>query len=133
MPDTNRIYELRLHGYCCSQIVLKMGMENAGCEENPDLIQASRGLCDGMHTGMTCGVLTAAACLFSLLLPDKARMLTTDLVEWFRGEFEEINGGITCNDIMAGDPMNRFNKCPQILAATYDEILILLEANGYEF
>jgi hypothetical protein len=132
MVDISRLYELRLQGYCCSQIMMKMGLEDAHRDENPDLIQAVRGLCDGMQTGMLCGILTSAACLLSLLQPKNADILIGDIVEWFKSEYGENNGRIACEDILAGDLMKRFTLCPQILAATYDKVWELLEANGYE-
>jgi hypothetical protein len=133
MTDLARMFELRLKGYCCSQIIIKMGLEDAGRAENPDLVQAVRGLCDGLQSGLLCGILPGAACLLALLQPEDAKILITDLSAWFKSEFEERNGGITCKDILAGDPLNRSTKCPQILAATYDQILELLAVNGYEF
>jgi hypothetical protein len=133
MVDSSRLFELRLKGYCCSQIIMIMGLEDAHRPENPDLIQAVRGLCNGVQTGMLCGILTSAACLLSLLQPETADILIPDIVEWFKGEFGESDGGITCKDILAGDPTKRFTRCPQILAATYDKVIELLEAYGYEF
>ncbi|BAE82667.1 DVU_1555 family C-GCAxxG-C-C protein [Desulfitobacterium hafniense] len=131
--DTLRLFELKQQGYCCSQILLKMGLEDARREENADLIQAVRGLCDGLQTGMICGILTGSTCLLALLQPEDAKLLISDLVEWFKCEYGENNGGITCYDILAGNPLNRFSKCPQILAAAYDKVMEMLEANGYEF
>lgn len=131
--DQRRMFELRLKGYCCSQILLQIGIEDAGLNDNPDLIQAVRGLCDGIQGEMLCGIVPAAACLISLVQPADAKLLTADLVEWFKSEYEHDNGGITCRDILAGEALNRLNKCPQILAATYDKTVELLIANGYEY
>lgn len=133
MVDSSRLYELRLKGYCCSQIVMIMGLEDAHRPENPDLIQAIGGLCNGVQTGMMCGILTSAACLLSLLQPEEADTLIRYLVEWFESEFGQGNGGIACRDILAGDRMKQFTACPKILAATYDKAMELLEANGYDF
>ncbi|UWG95687.1 C-GCAxxG-C-C family protein [Dehalobacter sp. DCM] len=130
MVDFSRLFELRLNGYCCSQILLKMGMEDAQLEDNPELIQAMRGLCDGMQTDMVCGILTSTACLIALLQPEDAKIIITDVVEWFKSEYEESNGDITCQAILDGNPMNRTTKCPHILAATYDKAMELMEING---
>lgn len=129
MVDNSRLVELRLRGYCCSQIIMKMGLEDACREDNPGLIQAVRGLCDGMHSNMICGILTASACLISLLQPDNAEILINEIVEWFRDEYEKINGGITCEAILAGNPINLSIRCPRMLAATYDKVIELLEMN----
>ncbi|NLL52263.1 MAG: C_GCAxxG_C_C family protein [Peptococcaceae bacterium] len=133
MASKVRLYELKQKGYCCSQIIMKAGLEDAGKEDNPDLVQAMSGLCDGLRTGMVCGVLSGAACLLALLEPEDSPVLIKDLTEWFRGEFEEKNGGITCEDILAGDQLNRTIKCPKILTETYNMAMEILEANGYEF
>ena len=133
MVDSSRLFELRLKGYCCSQIIMIMGLEDAHRDENPDLIQAVRGLCNGVQTGMLCGILSSAACLISLLQPENAVILIADIVEWFESEYGESHGGICCKDILAGDLIKRFTLCPQILAATYDKVKELLEAYGYEF
>jgi len=132
MVDTARLYELKLKGYCCSQILLKLGMEDTQMDENPELIRAARGLCDGLHSGLLCGILSSAACLVAMLQPEDAGALTKELVEWFRDEYEEANGGITCKDILAGDQMNKTLKCPKILEATYDKAMEMLLDNGFE-
>ena len=49
-----RMMDLRMKGYCCSQIVMQMGLDHLG-KENPDLIATSAGRCDGMYSGKTCG------------------------------------------------------------------------------
>lgn len=127
MVDTARIFELKLNGYCCSQIILKLGLEDTQKDDNPDLINAISGLCDGLHMNMICGILSSAVCLITMIQPKDATVLIKDLVDWFKSEFEESNGGITCKDILAGDQMNRLIKCPKILEATYDHVVELLE------
>ncbi|SDE57429.1 DVU_1555 family C-GCAxxG-C-C protein [Sporomusa acidovorans] len=133
MADNSRLFALKLQGYCCSQIVLKLGLEDAQLEDNPQLIQAVAGLCDGLHSDMVCGIFSATACLISLLQPRYSPVLINDLAEWFASEFEESNGGIACKDILGGNQLNRSTKCPKILAATYDKAVDLLEVSGYEF
>lgn len=127
MVELSRMAELKQKGYCCSQIIIKMGLEDGGKEDNPELVQAVAGLCDGLHYGLVCGILSGAACLIALYEPDRRKLLVNELVEWFIEEFEEANGGITCDDILADDELNRLLKCPKILAATYDKVLELLE------
>jgi len=133
MVDRARLFELKQKGYCCSQIIMQLGLEDAGKEDNPDLIQAMSGLCDDLRTGMVCGILSGSACLIALLEPEDSPVLIEELTEWFRGEYEEKNGGITCKDILAGDQLNRTIKCPRMLEATYDMVCEILEAHGYEF
>lgn len=125
--DKVRMYELRLKNYCCAQIVIKMGLEDAGKEENPEMVQAIAGLCNGLHSGLVCGIISSSACLISLLRPKDAPFLTNELLNWFVYNFQDTNGGITCKDILAGDPLNRTVKCPKLLEATYDKIWETLE------
>ncbi|HBC91942.1 MAG TPA: hypothetical protein DCZ10_03310 [Pelotomaculum sp.] len=124
---------MSLKGYCCSQMILKVGLE-AQNKENPDLIQAIAGLCRGPNGELVCGCLTAGVCLLSLYDPQNAaQFLTNDLVEWFKEEYGELYGGIDCKDILSGEPSNRYLRCPEIVAATVAKIVDMLEGLGYEF
>ena len=77
-----RIMHLHAQGYCCSQIMIKLSLEDMG-EENIPLVRAMAGLCEGSSTGDLCGVASGVACVLSLyaakgsddepgLLPDHA-------------------------------------------------------------
>jgi hypothetical protein len=128
-----RLNELSLKGYCCSQMILQMGLD-AQKKENPALIQAVAGLCRGLNGGLLCGTLTAGACLLALCDPQNAaQFLINDLVAWFTEEYGALYGGIDCKDILAGEPDNRYSRCPEIVAATYAKVVELLEEYGYEF
>ncbi|HHW08256.1 MAG TPA: C_GCAxxG_C_C family protein [Clostridia bacterium] len=127
MVELSRIAALKQQDYCCSQIIIKMGLEDGEREDNPELVHAAAGLCDGLHAGMVCGILSGAALLIALYEPERRKLLVNELVEWFREEFEAEHGGITCDDILQDDELNRMLKCPRILAATYDKVLELLE------
>ncbi len=105
-------------------------METANRDVNPELIQAIRGLCDGVQTGMLCGIFTSAACFLSLLHPEDTYVLITDLDEWFKNDVGKTRGGINCDEILSDDPTQ--SRCPEILAATYDKVMELLEARGHE-
>ena len=72
-----RMMDLRLKGYCCSQILMQMGLDQLG-KENQDLIDASGGLCDGIYSGKTCGVLTAAVSLMYLADPEEVLVVVYD-------------------------------------------------------
>lgn len=128
-----RLNELSLKGYCCSQIILQVGLE-AQNKENPELAQAVAGLCRGLNGKLVCGCLTAGACLLSLCDPQNAaQFMINDLVEWFQEEYGELYGGINCQDILAGEPSNRYVRCPEIVAATVAKVVEMLEAYGNEF
>ncbi len=131
MLNTSReIMRLSSQGYCCSQIILELGLEAAE-DENPQLIDAVRGLCKGLFTGHICGTLTGAACLLSMFDPRAAEdHLIPRLVEWFEMTFTECYGGTSCKTILDDDPMNKFDRCPKIMEQTYDKCRALLSEVG---
>lgn len=129
---TKDMMRLASQGYCCSQIILELGLE-AIEDENPQLIDAMRGLCKGLYTGLTCGVLTGAACLLSMIDPRAAEEhLIPRLVEWFEMTFTGEYGGISCKEIMDDNPMNKFERCPKIMEQTYEKCRELLAETGHQ-
>lgn len=117
------IFELRLHGYCCSQIIMEMGLRKLD-KENSDLISAMAGLCNGMWRGKTCGIYSACLCL--LFLADTAeadRYNAAAFSDWF----EEAFGHTECDALLDGNPMNRVEKCPMMLDASFQKVSELLE------
>jgi len=133
MGDDVRIRNLQQQGYCCTQIMLKMGLEDAGLPEEPALIKAAAGLCGGMHSGLVCGILSGACALLALLLPEKTAALCSKITEWFSNEFKAENDSIDCKDLIPGGDLDRFVKCPRMLAATYAKVKELLEEHDFEF
>lgn len=132
MNDTDTVFALAGRGYCCSQIMVKAGLDARG-EENDALLDAVAGLCGGLHAGLCCGILTGAACLLSLV--DKnaaaASMIPT-LVGWFRSAYEPSCGGIECRDILGDTPPSRSERCPAMMAETLGKCRELLAGFGYE-
>ncbi len=52
------MFKLASQGYCCSQILILMELEEKGIE-NTDLVKAMAGLCIGTGgSGRTCGIIT---------------------------------------------------------------------------
>jgi hypothetical protein len=133
MDDTVRkIYTLHAQGYCCSQIMLKMGLDARG-EENPTLLEAAAGLCGGLSSGFCCGTLTGAACLLAMYDKEQARAtMIPELVEWFKETNIPRYGGIDCSDIIAGDAMKKFERCPKMIIETFEKCRELLADWGYE-
>ena len=133
MPDTRKeILRLSSQGYCCSQIMVELALESAQ-DENPQLIDAMRGLCKGLYSGMTCGTLTGACCLLSMFDPRAAEEhLIPRLVEWFEMTFTECYGDTSCQTILNDDPMNRFERCPNVMVQTYEKCRELLEEAGHQ-
>lgn len=117
------ILDLKLKGYCCSQMVMEMGLRRLG-KENQDLVAAMAGLCDGMWSGRICGILSAGLCLLYLADPKEASQgLAEDLTDWF----EDAYGAADCTELMGGDPLARVEKCPMMLEGTFQKIQDLME------
>ncbi len=132
MSNTSKeIARLNSQGYCCSQIILELGLQ-AIEDENPQLIDAVRGLCKGLFSGLDCGTLTGAACLLSMIDPIAAEEhMIARLVEWFEMTLAASYGGITCKQILDDNPMNKFERCPQIMEQTFDKCRELLSETGH--
>ncbi|WP_019850722.1 DVU_1555 family C-GCAxxG-C-C protein [Desulfitobacterium sp. PCE1] len=131
MPvDGFRLFQLAAQGFCCSQILLIIGLEEEG-KDAPELIRAMHGLCGGMgRSGATCGVLTGGACLLGLVAgkgtvseqshPQIHRMVQ-ELLEWF----EETYGSLLCEDILhykLEEGTDYPVKCGSTISATYDKV-----------
>lgn len=131
MSDTlKEIKRLASLGYCCSQIMVEMALE-ATEDENPQLIDAMRGLCKGIQSFQTCGTLTGAACLLAMFDPKAAETeLIPRLAEWFDTTFTECYGGASCKCILNDDPMNKFERCPSVMEQTYEKCRELLAEIG---
>ena len=126
------VYDLSRKGYCCSQIMVKLGLD-ARESENQELLDAVSGLCSGLHAGLTCGTLTGGACLLAMFDKEAAaREMIPHLVDWFTETFSGCYGGSTCREIIAGNPMNKMERCPGIIAQTFEKCRELLEDRGYE-
>jgi hypothetical protein len=126
------IRRMSAEGYCCSQIMVKIGLDAKG-DENPELLDAVAGLCNGIHFGICCGTLTGAACLLSLFDKNKAASdMIPKLVDWFETTYTQSCGGINCDEILKGNPMNRFEYCPKIMEETVEKCRKLLAECGYE-
>lgn len=133
MQNTAReIRRLSAEGYCCSQIMLQMGLD-ARQDENPELVDAVAGLCGGLYSGLCCGILTGAACLLSLWDKDNAKAhMIPRLVAWFKSAYEPCYGGIACAQILEGRAENRLERCPRMMEETYGKCRELLAEFGHE-
>lgn len=116
------ILELKLRGLCCSQIIMELGLRRLE-KENPDLIVAMAALCNGFWQGEICGILSAGLCLLHLADPEAAGNHGTVLQEWFEDSF----GSRNCDALLENNPMNKVEKCPMMLDATFLKICELLE------
>lgn len=135
-----RMFELAQQGFTCGQVLLLLGLEAQG-KTNPDLIRAMSGLAGGLgFTGKTCGALVGGVCLLGLYVGrgtaaenehDRLELMVGELVEWFE---EYMQGKTDCAQILGDDLEHRqvSLQCGNIVAATYDKIQEILEANGID-
>jgi hypothetical protein len=121
-----RVNELGLSGHCCTQIMVRLALEERG-EENEQMAESVGALCLGLFSGIGCGALAGGALAMWLLAGRPVDgSLVAELVDWFR----ERQGTVDCDIILGGDPGARFTKCPAIVADTYLEVREILVARG---
>lgn len=146
MDETGlQMVKLKMSGYCCSQIMMKMALD-AEDKENTDLIRAISGLCFGAGSYQkTCGVLTAGAAILGLYAgkgtdrefpkPGFSEMVDA-YTEWFTTEFN----GTECQDIIGACTITDYEtnqsyalKCGGILVKSYHKIQEILQQHDFEF
>lgn len=136
-----RINELIQQGFCCSQILVIMGLESQE-KENPDLVRAAHGLCGGIgSSGGICGSLTGGACLLGLFagrgdINETANrqfgLMLDEMANWFNDKIGKSYGGILCSEILADGQINKPFRCPGIITDTWQKVKELLITYGYD-
>ncbi|NLD19651.1 MAG: C_GCAxxG_C_C family protein [Clostridiales bacterium] len=117
------VFMLKMKGYCCSQIIMEMGLGKLG-KENHELVEAMAGLCDGVKCGKICGVFSAAICLLYLADGKEAEK---GLIHEFTDWFEESFGALDCEDLIGQDTMKKTQLCPMIVESSLVKLEELLE------
>lgn len=146
MDDTAfRVYKLASSGFCCTQIMLILALEEEE-KENTDLIKASNGLCGGINfTQKTCGVITGGIGIIGLyggkgqqkeFYKENFKIMMDEYMSWFEEEFESTE----CGDIIGiqsisddGGKIKYPVKCGDILQKSYKKVQEILFKYGYEF
>ncbi|MDO4566546.1 MAG: C-GCAxxG-C-C family protein, partial [Oscillospiraceae bacterium] len=90
------------------------------------------------NTGGVCGCLTGGACFIAYFAskgesdelehPDCNKMIAR-LREWFE-EYTSEYGGCDCRAILAGDEMNKIQRCPLVVRDTLEKCMELLGESG---
>ena len=132
----DRVMELSRYGYFCSQILAILALEALG-EENPGLVRAMGGLNGGVgYSQGCCGCMTGGACLISYFTgkgedtgyeDPQHKPAMAVFTQWFEEEMTAEYGGIDCRDITKGNPAKRVEYCPQIIAATFEKCMEILQ------
>ena len=118
------IFEYKLKGYCCSQMITAESLKCMG-KENEDLIEASAGFCFGLSgVGANCGIVTAAVAMMRLNNPEECtEVFAPCFVDWFKENF----GSIECPELLEGDLSNKIEKCPMMIEASMTKVKELME------
>ncbi|MEN1759683.1 MULTISPECIES: DVU_1555 family C-GCAxxG-C-C protein [Anoxynatronum] len=126
MDYLEKLMDYRLKGYCCSQMLLQLGLDDQK-KENKDLINAMKGLCGGLCSGKLCGALSGGACLLSYYDPEKGALeLVPQLVGWFEETFESCD----CATLLKGNEGRQGEVCENLVVMTYEKVRALLEENA---
>ncbi len=139
MDLEERIMELSRYGYACGQILAILLLDTIG-EENPQLVRCMQGLNGGIGgSGDICGCMAAGCCLISYFTgkPDAVsydsphhKGAMAEFTQWFADETEMEYTAIDCRDIVGTSPAKKVQYCPQIIAATYEKCMEILERKG---
>ncbi len=127
--EFGRMQQLKSEGLCCSSIMIQMGLDLRG-ESNEQFVRSARALCNGMHSGLTCGALTGAVCMLALF-DEKNTEMTKEMADWFRYKLCEKYGSVECEDITHCDAYVKTIICPDLMRATYVKAKELLTEFGY--
>jgi hypothetical protein len=142
LDDTGfRIMELAGKGYCCSQMMVMLVMDELG-RENPDLVRAAGGLCQGSgDCSGTCGVYTGAVLALGIYAgkgsdmeeaEERLPVMQETLRDWF-SEVTSQYGGTTCahildNECGGPDP----ERCGGLVGAASAKVREILVDNGLD-
>lgn len=136
-----RIMELAGKGYCCTQIMVRLALDELD-RENADLVRAASGLCLGLgDCAGPCGVLTGGALVIGLYagkgLDAEERAETMPvMLESFRDWFAEATqpfGGTSCGAILegkCGKPHNE--RCGNLMSTANARLREILVENGLD-
>ncbi|MGE4552925.1 MAG: DVU_1555 family C-GCAxxG-C-C protein [Desulfovibrionaceae bacterium] len=144
MPDDLdlRLLQLTGAGYCCTQIMLLLALEELD-RTNPDLVRAAAGLCQGMgDCGGPCGILTGGALALGLhagkgqdaeTADDRLPLLLSEFTEWFTDTAAGKYGGVRCVDILGGEcGAPHPDRCGSLLALAREQVRRILVDNGLD-
>ncbi len=134
------ILKLAHQGYCCSQIVMQLALDLQGLE-NPGLVRAMSGLCNGFSAGKgACGALTGAACLIAYYAGkgnaseeahDRMPLMLSELTTWFEEYSTARFGGINCGDIVSEGQPNA-TICGGLVSLCFGRAMTILVENGFD-
>ncbi len=138
-----RIFKLSAAGFCCTQIMLKLALEDEESENN-DLIRAVQGLCRGIGSSQkTCGVLSGGVGVLGLYAGkgnerEFAKNNFSRMLEEYCNCFEEEFKTTECQQLIGvtkfeSEDQSYQVKCGDIMVKSYAKIFEILSDYGYEY
>ena len=131
MDAKERVLNKRAAGYCCSETVMSLCLEDLG--RNPDsdrdLIKSMGAYCGGLHEGLSCGALCAAVAVLWIVEDDPIKAhdeIGPEMMAWFQERF----GSWNCADLLDGDESWMMTLCPIIMEDTYLKVREMFDAMG---
>lgn len=101
--------------------------------------EAYRLLKGGGYSGGDCGCMSGGACLISYItgkggendadLPGHVSALC-HFTHWFAEEMKERYGGTDCGEILGGDQRRKMERCPEIMALSFEKCIEILSGKG---
>lgn len=140
---TFRIFKLSAAGFCCTQIILKLALDDEGTE-NDDLIRAAQGLCKGIgNTQKTCGVLSGGIGVLGMYAGkgnerEYSKENFSRMIQYYCEWFEEEFGATDCQQLIGVTKFETEDqsyqvKCGDIMVKCYSKIYEILSEYGYEY
>ncbi len=140
MDDTSlRVMQLNAQGFCCSQIMMQLTLEDMGVE-NVALVRAMAGLCEGIAIGDLCGVAAGGVCIIALYagkgsaeeaVLDSYSLLLSRFMDWYKDNAGSW-GGIHCDDIIAFHGGKKPEVCGDMMVRAREMILRLLAESNID-
>jgi len=131
MDLKERLFEDKLKGYCCSESIMNLCLEDMGWspEDRRYPVKSMGAFCTGLGSGLVCGTLSAAMAAIFIAEEDRFKVKDEhgpEMMEWFRERF----GSWNCDDLLEGDQTRKQTLCPIIVEDTYIKLRDMLEDIG---
>lgn len=123
-----RVKELRGSGNNCAQVTLTLTGLDPKKIDNPELLQAAKGLGFGTFAQHACGSYTGACLGLALYITDREELSSAckELSEWFIDRF----GGIDCREVLERNGQSN-DVCAETMAEVPEYCLDMLADKGY--
>ncbi|MDR1272659.1 MAG: C-GCAxxG-C-C family protein [Clostridiales Family XIII bacterium] len=128
MDVKTRVAKAKEAEYCCSETIMKLGLEDLKIEDEK-LIDAMGAFCGGMGAGQVCGALAASVSLMCVTAGRAVgkKEIRPEFMKWFGEKF----GALDCPTLIDNDVENKKTRCPLLIEQTYEKVAEILKERGY--